>query len=44
VLKAFQERHGVTDMVMVADAGMLSAGNLNALEDTPGSPSSLAPP
>ncbi|WP_433874881.1 IS1634 family transposase [Sinomonas atrocyanea] len=33
VLKAFQERHGVTDMVVVADAGMLSAGNLNALED-----------
>lgn len=33
VLKAFQERHGVTDMVVVADASMLSAGNLNALED-----------
>ncbi|WP_430298484.1 IS1634 family transposase [Sinomonas sp. B1-1] len=33
VLKAFQERHGVTDMVVVADAGMLSAANLNALED-----------
>ena len=33
VLEAFQERHGVTDMVVVADAGMLSAGNLNALED-----------
>lgn len=33
VLTAFQERHGVTDMVVVADAGMLSAGNLNALED-----------
>jgi hypothetical protein len=33
VLKAFQQRHGVTDMVVVADAGMLSAGNLNALED-----------
>lgn len=33
VLKVFQERHGVTDMVVVADAGMLSAGNLNALED-----------
>lgn len=33
VLSAFQERHGVTDMVVVADAGMLSAGNLNALED-----------
>lgn len=33
VLTAFQERHGVTDMVVVADAGMLSAANLNALED-----------
>lgn len=33
MLKAFQERHGVTDMVVVADAGMLSAGNLDALED-----------
>jgi hypothetical protein len=33
VLKAFQERHGVTDMVVVADAGMLSAANLNALQD-----------
>lgn len=33
VLTQFQERHDVTDMVVVADAGMLSAGNLNALED-----------
>lgn len=33
VLEAFQQRHGVTDMVVVADAGMLSASNLNALED-----------
>ena len=33
VLRAFQERHGVTGMVVVADAGMLSAGNLNAIED-----------
>lgn len=33
VLTSFQERHGITDMVVVADAGMLSAGNLNALED-----------
>ena len=33
VLEAFQSRHGVRDMVVVADAGMLSAGNLNALED-----------
>ncbi len=33
VLRAFQERHHVTDMIVVADAGMLSAANLNALED-----------
>jgi len=33
VLDAFAKRHGVGDMIVVADAGMLSAGNLNALED-----------
>ncbi|MER8027006.1 IS1634 family transposase [Glutamicibacter protophormiae] len=33
VLEAFQERHGITDLVVVADAGMLSANNLNAIED-----------
>lgn len=33
VLHAFQDRHGVDDVVVVADAGMLSASNLNALED-----------
>src|SRR5450830_1419567 len=33
VLTAFGKRHDVTDLVVVADAGMLSAGNLNALED-----------
>jgi transposase len=33
VLEAFQRRHGITDLVVVADAGMLSAGNLNAIED-----------
>ena len=33
VITAFQQRHQVTDMVVVADAGMLSAANLNALED-----------
>src|SRR5450830_1142476 len=33
VLTAFQARHDVTDMVVVADAGMLSAANLGALED-----------
>ncbi|MEV4901220.1 IS1634 family transposase [Citricoccus sp. NPDC055426] len=33
VLKSFQGRHGTRDLVVVADAGMLSAANLNALED-----------
>lgn len=33
VLKSFQERHQTRDLVVVADAGMLSAANLNALED-----------
>ncbi len=33
VLAAFQARHGITDMVVVADAGMLSAANLNDLQD-----------
>ncbi|QQS02081.1 MAG: IS1634 family transposase [Austwickia sp.] len=33
MLNQFQQRHGVTDMIVVADAGMLSAANLNALED-----------
>ncbi len=33
VLRAFQERHAITGLVVVADAGMLSASNLNALED-----------
>jgi hypothetical protein len=33
VLTTFAERHQITEMVVVADAGMLSAGNLNALED-----------
>jgi len=32
-LQAFQDRHGVRDLVVVADAGMLSAANLNAVED-----------
>lgn len=33
VLTQFRERHAVTDVVVVADAGMLSASNLNKLED-----------
>ncbi|UZD61119.1 IS1634 family transposase [Brevibacterium sp. JSBI002] len=33
VIKAFQDRHGVTDMVVGADAGMLSAKNLKELDD-----------
>jgi hypothetical protein len=33
VLSAFAQRHGVRDMVVVADPGMLWAANLNAPED-----------
>ncbi len=33
VLKAFQDAHGVLDLIVVADAGMLSAANLLALQD-----------
>jgi transposase len=33
VLSAFAQRHGVRDMVVVADAGLFSAANLNALQD-----------
>ncbi|MDC5698060.1 IS1634 family transposase [Intrasporangium calvum] len=33
VLSAFRARHGAEDIVVVADAGMLSAANLLALED-----------
>lgn len=33
VLRAFTQRHRVSDLVVVADAGMLSAANLNAIED-----------
>ncbi len=33
VLTAFRERHSATDIVVVADAGMLSAANLLALEE-----------
>lgn len=32
-LEAFQQRHGITDLVVVADAGMLSANNLKVIED-----------
>lgn len=32
IVKAFQERHGVADMVVVADAGMLSTTNLEAID------------
>ena len=34
IVTAFQQRHGITDMVVVADAGMLSATNLRDLDDT----------
>ena len=33
IIKAFQERHGLADMVVVADAGMLSAINLRELDE-----------
>lgn len=33
VVKAFAERNCVTDMVVVADAGMLSASNLEAIQE-----------
>jgi transposase len=33
VLRSFRERYEGSDVVVVADAGMLSAANLNALED-----------
>jgi hypothetical protein len=33
IITAFQARHGLADMVVVADAGMLSAGNLRKLDE-----------
>lgn len=33
IIKAFQERHDLADMVIVADAGMLSGANLRELDD-----------
>ena len=33
IIRAFQDRHGLADMVVVADAGMLSATNLRALDE-----------
>ena len=33
IVKAFQARHGLSDMVVVADAGMLSTSNLDALDE-----------
>lgn len=33
IVTAFQQRHGIADMVIVADAGMLSASNLKALDE-----------
>jgi hypothetical protein len=33
IVKQFQERHGLADMVVVADAGMLSASNLRELDE-----------
>ena len=33
IVKAFQARHGLADMVVVADAGMLSSSNLKELDE-----------
>ncbi|GJO36533.1 Transposase DDE domain protein [Mycobacterium marinum] len=33
IVKAFQARHKITDMVVVADAGMLASSNLRELDD-----------
>ncbi len=33
IIQAFQARHGLSDFVVVADAGMLSASNLRALDE-----------
>lgn len=33
IVKQFQERHNIADMVVVADAGMLSTGNLRELDE-----------
>lgn len=33
IVKAFQDRHNLADMVVVADAGMLSASNLRELDE-----------
>ncbi len=34
IIEGFQERHRLADFVVVADAGMLSASNLKALDET----------
>ena len=33
IIKQFQDRHDIADMVVVADAGMLSASNLKELDE-----------
>ena len=33
IVEAFQAAHGIEELVVVADAGMLSAGNLSALDE-----------
>jgi hypothetical protein len=33
IVKSFQARHGITDMVIVADAGRLASGNLRELDE-----------
>nr|WP_253219742.1 transposase [Actinomyces naeslundii] len=33
IVEAFQAAHGIEDLIIVADAGMLSASNLSALDE-----------
>ena len=33
IVKQFQQRHGLADIVVVADAGMLSASNLKEIDE-----------
>ena len=40
MIEQFRTRHGIKELVVVADAGMLSADNLNGLECGTGRPKS----
>jgi len=44
IVRQFTARHGIADMVVVADAGMLSAANLTALQEADLSSSSAPAP